>query len=160
MSGLEGLVSLESAWLGKNKIDAISHIGHLPRLRQLDIQNNRLTSLGDDLKQCSSLEELYLSSNAITSTSGLPESAPLRVLDLSSNKVKDISSIERCLQIEELWMSGSALENVDELRPIHALKSISCLYLEHSPIAKMANYRQEMKSLFPTLEQLDADLYR
>jgi Leucine-rich repeat (LRR) protein len=45
MECLSTLTSLQSLWLGKNKIEAIAagSIGHLPLLRQLDLQNNRLT---------------------------------------------------------------------------------------------------------------------
>ena len=40
ISGLEGVSNLESLWLGKNKIEEITGIGHLQKLKKLDVQVN------------------------------------------------------------------------------------------------------------------------
>jgi protein phosphatase 1 regulatory subunit 7 len=107
MEGIESLTSLESLWLGKNKIETVSHVGHFPKLKQLDIQNNRLTSLGQELCGLTTLTELYLACNAIESVAGgLPTLSPLSTLDLSNNKVADISGIDACTHLEELWMTA------------------------------------------------------
>jgi protein phosphatase 1 regulatory subunit 7 len=159
MDGIQGLVSLESLWLGKNKIEEIAHVGGLPILRQLDVQSNRLRSLGDDLGRSQSLQELYLAHNAITSTIGLPLRAPLTTIDLSYNKTKEIDSLASSVSLEELWMSGSMVEMLEELLVLKSLSKLTCLYLEHSPVAKIADYRNQIKSMFPNLQQLDADLF-
>jgi protein phosphatase 1 regulatory subunit 7 len=72
MEGLQNLVSLESLWLGKNKIEEIAGINQLNHLRQFDIQSNRLTSLGTDLLNNTSIEEFYVANNAISDLEGKP----------------------------------------------------------------------------------------
>jgi Leucine-rich repeat (LRR) protein len=178
-AGLDTLVSLQSLWLGKNKLDCICDIQELPVLRQLDCQNNRLTTLSwsdavaeeastascvkgsvaktivgiDKLK---SLEELYLACNAITNLDGLPINSPLRTLDLSSNSVESVDGVERLECLEELWMTASSLALFEQLRPLSNLSKLECLYLEHSPVAADFEYRKKVTALIPTLKQLDA----
>lgn len=43
-----GLRSLEELWIGKNKIDSLDGIQCLTKLKRLDVQSNRLTSLIDE----------------------------------------------------------------------------------------------------------------
>ena len=161
MDGIQNLVNLESLWMGKNKIEELSHVGHLPRLRQLDVQNNRLTSLGEELLHCLSLEELYLACNNIPSISGdlpLVQPSTVRVIDLSSNKLSSILGISRLNHsLEELWLTGSDFTSFDELHELSALPKLSCIYLEHSPLWKHPNYTSKLKELIPTLTQIDAD---
>lgn len=142
MDGLSTLVSLKSLWLGKNKIENITDVGHLPNLRQLDVQNNRLTSLGEDLLSNQSLEEIYLACNAITSTAGLPVLASrcLKIIDLSNNKLVSLESIECFSALKELWMTGSGFSSLDELASLQLLPKLECLYLEHSPIVKVLGH--------------------
>jgi protein phosphatase 1 regulatory subunit 7 len=160
MEGLQNLRSLESLWLGKNKIEEIAGIEGLTKLRQLDVQNNRLTGLGNGLHGLVSLKELYLACNLIPDFEGLPVEAPISTVDLSSNKVKSVAGIEQHPSLEEVWMTGSALERFEDLDPLKALPNLTCLYLEHSPIAKAhsaAEYKRRVLEICPKLTQLDAD---
>jgi Leucine-rich repeat (LRR) protein len=157
MDGLQSLSSLQSLWLGKNKIEEIgggtstycvsfclltghcahtrihasirsivkshtvlcthlitycgtrlSHhippswpppyltgIGSHSLLRQLDIQNNRLTSIGSALLPLSNLSELYLACNAIETVAGLPNSLRLNTVDLSNNPITSLEGIQQ-----------------------------------------------------------------
>jgi protein phosphatase 1 regulatory subunit 7 len=156
MQGLETLTSMQSLWLGKNKIEEISGIGHLSKLRQLDVQNNRLAAIGAELMELTALEEVYLACNAIETVRGLPEGSPLSTVDLSNNPLKSLDGIESHPTLEELWMTKSALSTYDDLEPLRSLPALTCVYLEHSPVAQHPDYRQRLVALVPTLEQLDA----
>ena len=79
-----------------------SGVGQFSHLRQLDIQNNRLTSLGSELISLPSLCELYLACNAISTVEGLPPGSPLSTLDLSNNPLVSLEGIQQvsaCLSI-------------------------------------------------------------
>jgi len=86
--------------LGKNKIEELTGLNGLTCLEQLDVQNNRLTSLGGCLREMYHLRELYLACNAIKSLGfqgqDLPnqEGTQLTTLDLSSNGLSSIDGIE------------------------------------------------------------------
>ncbi len=156
MQGLETLTALQSLWLGKNKIEEISNIGHFTVLRQLDVQNNRLTAIGSGLQELTALRELYLACNAIETVEGLPEGSPLSTVDLSTNPIRSLDGIQQHRTLEELWMTKSALTTYDDLEPLRSLPSLTCVYLEHSPVAQFPDYRDRLTVLIPTLEQLDA----
>ena len=69
-------------------------IGQFKLLRQLDIQNNRLTSMGEEMLDMNYLEELYLACNGIETVQGLPRSSRLNTLDLSNNPLRSIQGIQ------------------------------------------------------------------
>ena len=77
-------------------------IGQFKLLRQLDIQNNRLTSLGEEMLDMNYLEELYLACNGIESVQGLPRSSRLNTLDLSNNPLKSIQGIQEVCVVMSL----------------------------------------------------------
>lgn len=156
MEGLQHLTTLKSLWLGKNKIENIECVSQLKMLRQLDIQNNRLTELGEELIDLENLRELFLACNRITCPVGLPIQS-LSILDLSSNNVGDVRGIEGCANLEELWMTNAVFESFEDLKPLQSLSQLTCLYLEHSPLWKRSDYKATMISLFPKLTQLDAE---
>ena len=88
------MTSLEHLWLGKNKITSIVGLSPLSKLRRLDVQSNRLTSVEGLESQIDTLEELYLASNGIDDK-GLEKSGgvtvrfkSISVLDLSKNKIE------------------------------------------------------------------------
>ena len=164
-TGLSSLVNLESLWLGKNKIEKIEGIGSLSKLRKLDVQHNRLTCISDEsedsgedigITALTALEELYLAFNAIENVKGLPKASPLNTVDLSTNQISNLEGIEVHKGLQELWMTASKLATMDQLKPLKELPEISCLYLEHSPIAKDFEYRKAITAMLPSLEQLDA----
>ena len=151
-------MQLRSLWLGKNKIESLTGVSALVNLRQLDVQNNRLTAIGDELLNLTNLEELYLACNAIENVSGLPALSPLHTVDLSNNQLNSIDGLDAHTHLEEVWMTKSLLSSYDALTPLTRLPKLSCIYLEHSPIAKDFEYRMKLTAMIPTLEQLDATL--
>lgn len=178
---LEGLTKLKSLWLGKNKITDISGISSLGLcLQQLDIQSNRLTSLpSGSLAHLSRLQELYLAHNAIEriEEGALPVDSALSTIDLTSNALTSLSAFLRHTQLEELWLGGNALADMSEVSTLLALPHLTCLYLEHCPLATPADerisamepgqpkaneyrklYRKRVLHMLPNLTQLDATL--
>mmetsp|Transcript_66192 Transcript_66192/g.130241 ORF Transcript_66192/g.130241 Transcript_66192/m.130241 type:complete len:365 (+) Transcript_66192:39-1133(+) len=158
IQGLETNTAMKSLWLGKNKIEAIGGLEALTELRQLDIQHNRLTTLGEGLLHLSKLEELYLAWNAIDSLHGLPDSTELNTVDLSKNQITSLEGAEQHPSLEELWLSYCQVASFDALTPLTGLAKLTCLYLEHNPLAKDFEYRKTVTRMIPTLQQLDATM--
>ena len=183
-ASLHTLCNLESLWLGKNKIERIQGVNTLINLRKLDVQNNRLKSIrglqeegkveeisegageeggngedgegGNGIADLPALEELYLAFNGIENVDGLPEGSPLHTVDLSNNPLSDVDGIEKHPHLTELWINACKIATLDQLKPLQQLPALTCLYLEHSPLAKDFEYRKAVTSLLPPLEQLDA----
>jgi hypothetical protein len=65
-----------------------------------------------------------------------------------------------CPNLQELWLTSSALSDFPSLAPLANLKQLTCIYLEHSPLAKSTSkqeYQYQLFKLIPTLAQLDAN---
>jgi hypothetical protein len=46
----------------------------------------------------------------------------------------------------------------DALKPLTSLSNLTCLYLEHNPLAKDFEYRMTVTKILPSLQQLDATM--
>lgn len=151
-------MNLKSLWLGKNKIECIQGIDTLSKLTQLDVQSNRLLSLGGGMNNLPMLKELYLAHNKISSVADLvlPDSTSLDTVDLSGNPITSLEGIERNSKLEECWLSSTALPSFEELAPLGRIATLQCIYLEHSPVAKHPDYKKVLQELVPSLTQLDA----
>lgn len=161
---LSGLSSLEELWLGKNKIEQIQGIEQLTKLRRLDIQSNRLVCVDNLTAQIDTLEELYLAHNGIDDTGassktglGLTFTA-LHTLDLSRNKLESCRPFQHLQTLEELWLSGNKISTFDNVLPITTLINLEGIYLEYNPIDQDFEYRQKVKSMLPSLKQIDANM--
>lgn len=115
---------------------------------------------GVGLRHLHKLEELYLACNKIKSIpmDALPCPSVLSTIDLSNNGVEDVSGIATVTSLEEVWLSSSGLPTYESLKPLISLPALTCLYLEHSPIAKDFEYRKTLTRSIPTLKQLDATM--
>jgi len=90
---------------------------------------------------------------------GLPTpSSSLHTIDLSSNPIESITGVEHIHTLEELWMTSTQLKTMEDLTPLVALPALSCVYLEHSPLAQMQGYHEKLQALIPTLVQIDANM--
>lgn len=164
IEGVSHCTQLRSLWLGKNKIEQLAGLEGLNLLEQLDVQNNRLTSLGDCLRGLKRLRELYLACNAISSLGddgcGLPALSAeelaegeggLQIVDLSSNQLASLQGIDSQSSLRELWASGSALSSFEQLQPLTRLPRLTCVYLEHSPIGESERETLYLFLLLPSL---------
>lgn len=159
---LSGLINLEELWLGKNKIEQIQGLDALVKLRRLDVQSNRLTTL-ENIAHPELLEEMYFARNAITSEgasieSGLGQKFPnLSVLDLSRNELTTTMPFQHLTALEELWISGNQIETFDQVEPLRALGStLQTIYLEYNPLQQDPLYRKKVAEVIPSLIQIDA----
>jgi protein phosphatase 1 regulatory subunit 7 len=164
MEGLEGLVNLEELWLGKNKIEQIQGLEMLTKLRRLDVQSNRLTTIENLTTQRATLEELYLSHNAVTTegasiATGLAQDFPnLTTLDLSRNRLTTTKPFGHLLGLDELWLSGNKIASFEDVKPIANLPSLDTIYLEYNPLQEDPLYRKRLAEMIPCLKQIDANM--
>jgi protein phosphatase 1 regulatory subunit 7 len=160
---LSGLVNLEELWLGKNKIEMIQGLEKLTKLRRLDVQSNRLTTVENLSSQCDTLEELYLSHNAITTegasiASGLAQKfVNLSVLDLCRNRLATCQPFAHLMTLEELWLSGNEIASFDDVQPL-ATVPLETIYLEYNPLQDDPLYRKKLAQTIPSLKQIDANM--
>ena len=66
------------------------------------------------------------------------------------HKTLSTASVEKSLRVLEGYR-----ERIDALGA-----TLSCIYLEHNPLAKEYDYRQRVAALFPAVTQIDATMVR
>lgn len=156
-------------WLGKNKIELIEGLSYLKKLRRLDVQSNRLTSIDNLNGLEDTLEELYLTHNAIDDEGAMRENGlalnfkELRTLDLCRNRLTSCRPFQHLITLNELWVSSNEIATFEDVEPISVLgtRDEACLtevYMEHNPIYKDFEYRKRLKNIIPSLVQIDANV--
>lgn len=155
--------------MGKNKIEMITGLDKLTKLKRLDVQSNRLTSISNLSSQTVTLEELYLADNGITdeglfadieTKTGLSQSfSTLNTLDLSKNKLATTKHFSHLTTLEELWLSTNDIANFEDgVHPLESLTNLEGIYMEYNPIASQFDYRTTLSKVVPNLTQIDATM--
>ncbi len=97
--------------------DKIAGISDLPELREINLDQNRLTSLGF-LSAFPKLEQLIISNNQLTQISGLASTPNLVTLFLSQNQVSDLAVLGSGFPaLSTLYVNNNA---VTDLGPLSA----------------------------------------
>eukprot|EP00438_Fugacium_kawagutii_P035679 Skav210695 [mRNA] locus=scaffold1240:42242:44359:+ [translate_table: standard] len=161
---IASLVHLEELWLGKNKISSMT-LPHLPRLRHLSLQNNRLEVWEPAFFQnLSELTHLYLGHNNLPD---LPEEFALLThlveVDLVRNAITVIKPIPELQKLEELWMNDNKIEDLEQISNLAVFPALKTIYLERNPMQDLGNkeaeqrYREAILKAVPYIQQIDAE---
>jgi len=156
LQGLDTLVNLEEAWLGKNKITKIEGLGALTKLKRLSLQSNRLRKI-EGLETLTALEELYLSDQGIAEIQGLDALQRLNTLDLTNNQLTSTKGLPWLPLLTDLWLAANQIASFDDVdRLVPVVPVVETLHLERNPIADDFEYRKYLKRTLPTLHYIDA----
>jgi protein phosphatase 1 regulatory subunit 7 len=162
---LSGLVSLEELWMGKNKIEKITGLEKLVKLRRLDLQSNRLEVVENLTSQVDTLEEIYLAHNGITTEgamhpTGLAQDFKvLSVVDMGRNRLTSANGFAHIQTLDELWLSGNKIAKFEDIQALAGLPSLDTIYLEYNPLQDdNPLYRKRIHEIMPCLKQIDANM--
>ena len=143
--------NLEKLFLGKNKIERVENISTLKKLKVLDVQSNRLTSL-EAGSLPSQLQELYGAHNAVVNP---PPDAlkglSLETVDLSHNRLTSLE-VFAGLQLGDLWLSYNGVPSLDAVGCLRDVP-LTCLYLDHNPSVPV--HKSHCRGSFPRRRLLD-----
>lgn len=162
IKGLKECVALQELWLGKNKIAQIGDgLESLSKLKIISVQSNRLINVRG-VNTLEALEELYLSDCGIVlddvGGAELERLTKLNTLDLTNNRIDSTIHMPNLPQLTDLWLAGNAVASFEALDGLAAkLPQLTTLYLERTPLREDFEYRKRLKTMIPTLTQIDAD---
>lgn len=98
-------------------VDGLKEIASLDNLKQLVIQNNKISNLSF-IKGLTKLKHLDLSNNKIKSIEALENLVSLSYLNLKQNQIEDVAIINRLDQLEELYLFGNYISSYDAVADI------------------------------------------
>lgn len=110
--------------LGYNKIQEVISLGTLPRLKDLRLQKNEITST-ENFPELTGLNKLNLAYNKITIVKDLEKLINLKQLELQHNMIEQFVGAEKMQQLERLKLEFNKLTNVDFLKEIKSLFTVS-----------------------------------
>ncbi|CEL97089.1 unnamed protein product [Vitrella brassicaformis CCMP3155] len=168
---------VESMDLAGAEITELPDLSRFRRLRRLNLNGNRLTSV-KGIESCSSIEELLVEQNRLEDLEPITSLACLRRLDAGSNRLTDppialgnltklnqlslednlIDSLDGFTAIEsviELYLSNNLVEDLRSLSVIKNLSKLIILDLAGNPVVSVEDYRLYTIFYFKKLKVLD-----
>ena len=135
VSPLSGLQSLEGIRAWNTQISDFSPLADVPRLRWLEVSNNRSLSSLSSLNGLKSLRRLEINNCEISDLSGLETLTQLTSLTLMDNLISDISSLESLKALTHLNLRDNIITDVS---PLAALTRLKNLVLDHNAITDLS----------------------
>ncbi len=127
---------LRELYLYENKISSLASMGHLPRLEVLLLGSNRLNDLSD-LVGLKTLKRLSVTDNHLSDLQSISVLDDLEYLYLTENRLSDLRPLRKLVQLKELHLQHNHLT---DLRPLEFLAQLQVLGLA-------GNFLTELNSL-------------
>ena len=124
VSPLSGLQSLEGIRAWNTQISDFSPLADVPRLRWLEVSNNRSLSSLSSLKGLKSLRRLEIKDCEISDLSGLETLTQLTSLTLVDNLISDVSPLKSLKALTHLNLRNNIITDVSPLSGLTRLKNL------------------------------------
>ena len=147
VSPLANLISLERIDAWRTPISDFSSLAKLPRLRWIELGNDRSISTIPSLKGLKALRRLEISECNISDLTLLAELTQLQWLSLVNNLISDVSPLAELTGLEHLNLDANVISDVSSLAKLTRLE---VLYLENNAISNVLPLAG-----FKNLERLD-----
>ena len=147
VSSLVGLISLERIDAWRTPISDFSALAKLPRLRWIELGNDRAISKVPSLKGLKALRRLEIRGCNVSDLSALTELRTLQWLSLVDNTISDVSPLAQLTRLEHLNLDANLISDV---KPLAALTRLEVLYLENNAISDVSSLAG-----FKNLDRLD-----
>ena len=137
-------------------IQTIEGLSPYHSLRTLDLSLNSIAAI-QGLETLENLNSLDLSQNNIRLIEGLKGLIRLRCLNLSDNKIHLLPGKELCplTALTTLQIARNLVSDLEEIKQLAALSSLSAVYFEGNPVANMRDFRLFVTFHVPKLQQID-----
>ena len=144
VSALSGLQSLEGIRAWNTQISDFSPLADVPRLRWLEVSNNRSLSSLSSLNGLKSLRRLEINNCEISDLSGLEALTQLTSLTLMDNLISDISPLMSLKALTHLNLRDNIIIDVS---PLAALTRLKNLVLDHNAITDLSPLEELLEKI-------------
>ena len=138
LSDLRHLLYLEKLTLTGRRIEDLSFLEGMTRLKHLDLSGSSITADLSILKTLPALEELNMRGCSVSSLAFLEGAPSLKKLDLSSNAVGNVSVLATIPTLQTLDLSDNA---VGDLTAMAALTELTALNLSENLVTSLVPLR-------------------
>ena len=135
VSALSGLQSLEGIRAWNTQISDFSPLADVPRLRWLEVSNNRSLSSLSSLNGLKSLRRLEINDCEISDLSGLEALTQLTSLTLVNNLISDVSALKSLKALTHLNLRNNIITDVS---PLSGLTRLEELHLDNNAITDLS----------------------
>ncbi|GMH57598.1 hypothetical protein TrST_g3978 [Triparma strigata] len=129
-----------------NRISSIGNLNNLGNLIFLDLYNNHITNLTEELSGVRTLRVLMLGKNRINKISHLDKLNKLDVLDLHSNYINKMENLNSLNELRVLNLAGN---NISTVENVGHLQSLTELNLRRNKIGQVFEL-----NLLPNLQRV------
>ncbi|MDR3271297.1 MAG: leucine-rich repeat domain-containing protein [Peptococcaceae bacterium] len=132
-NGLTSLAPLlGNAWIthldvSGNNITSTAGLDYLTKLEYLDLSGNPIEDVSVLEKSAATLKYLYLQDMGLKDITFAARLITLKRLDLSNNEITDLSALNACSELQNLWLDHNRLSVLD-LGGCRNLENVSAAY--------------------------------
>ncbi len=124
LTGLEYAANLESLWIRWNRIEDLSPLAGLTKLRYLDAHANQVISDISPLAGLTDMEMLVIRDNHISDISALSGMTKLEHLYLEWNDISDLSPVSGLTNLRSLTLQYNEIHDIAPLCSLTSLESV------------------------------------
>jgi hypothetical protein len=141
-------------------ITNIFQMVYLPKLSHLNLSFNSLRTFNFSNAIIASLSStltiLDLSHNKLTSIDGLAQFSNLKILRLHNNQIENLSPLESCFSLEELWLSYNKIDWIQFIY-ISKLEKLKILIKMNNLCDQKPKFNEFLVMILPDLRILDQE---
>jgi Leucine-rich repeat (LRR) protein len=141
-------------------ITNIFQMVYLPKLSHLNLSFNSLRTFNFSNAIIASLSStltiLDLSHNKLTSIDGLAQFSNLKILRLHNNQIENLSQLESCFSLEELWLSYNKIDWIQFIY-ISKLEKLKILIKMNNLCDQKPKFNEFLVMILPDLRILDQE---
>ena len=159
LSGIELCTNIQYLLIGHQRISNIEPLRKMVKMRDLDLNQNRLIKDISPLENMVNLESLVLFGNQISDLSSLKNMKEIRYLNLRNNgEIKNIESLSNMYELKELRMSDAELSDLSPIQNLTKLEVLwftKCNVTDISYLIRLVNIRN-LKVSWANVDNLSA----
>lgn len=129
--GIQNLVGLRKAYLGRNSFTDLSPLSGLGEVTWLSIRETLLSDL-TPLSQLTSLDTLLADGSGISDLTPLEPVSGLRMLTLARNDIDDLAPLASLTELQRLRLDDNAISDIG---PLAGLTTLTVLELSRNAIS-------------------------